>query len=264
VLLGYIIELLDKKPYATALKSRITNKLALKDTYYGSKIVAANNEAYSYNWQGSWLPDTETDMSIPGGAGALVSTPTELNRFMEALFAGKLVSPASLNQMKTVKNGFGMNLFVFPFNGHTAYGHNGGIDGFRSQAAYFPAEGIAVAYTANGANANFNNILIGALSIVFNTPYTIPDFKTTLYKTEDLDKYLGVYASTQIPLKITITKKDVVLVAQATGQSAFDLDAAANHQFKFDPAGIVMIFDPASSQMTLKQAGRDFLFTKEK
>lgn len=264
VLLGYIIEKLDKKPYAATLKSRITNKIGLKDTYYGGKIVAANNEAYSYNWQGNWAPDTETDMSIPGGAGALVSTPADLDKFLEALFAGKLVSKASLTQMKTVEKGFGMNLFVFPFKGHTAYGHDGGIDGFRSQAAYFPADSIAVAYTANGVNTNLNNILIGVLSIVFNTPYTVPDFKITLYKTEELDKYLGVYASTQIPLKITITKKDVVLVAQATGQSAFDLDAVAKHEFKFDPAGIEMVFDPINSQMMLKQAGREFLFTKEK
>jgi CubicO group peptidase (beta-lactamase class C family) len=42
-------------------------------------------------------------MSIPMGAGGMVSTPSDLTQFIEALFGGKLISPASLEQMKTIK-----------------------------------------------------------------------------------------------------------------------------------------------------------------
>ena len=262
ILLGYIIEKLDKKPYAVTLKNRITNKIGLNNTYYGGKITAANNEAYSYYWKDKWLPDTETDMSIPGGAGALVSNPTDLVKFMNALFTGKLVSRASLIQMRTVKDGYGMNLFAFPFDGHTAYGHGGDIDGFHSQAAYFPADDVAVSYTANGVNTSLNNVMIGVLNIVFNKPYTIPDFKALVLTQAELDQYTGNYASTQIPIKIAISKTGNSLTAQATGQSAFNLDAAGNHQFKFAPAGITLIFDPAKQQMTLKQGPGTYLFTK--
>jgi D-alanyl-D-alanine carboxypeptidase len=264
ILLGYIIEKLDKKPYAVALKNRITGKIGLNNTYYGGKITAANNEAYSYNWKDKWLPDTETDMSIPGGAGALVSNPTDLVKFMNALFGGKLVAAASLTQMRTIKDGYGMNLFAFPFDGHTAYGHGGDIDGFHSQAAYFPADDIAVAYTANGVNTSLNNVMIGVLSIVFNKPYTIPNFKPVALSAQELDRYTGVYSSTQMPLKVTINKNETTLTAQATGQSAFSLEVAGNHTFKFDGAGITLIFDPANGQMTLKQGGSTYLFTRPK
>ncbi len=40
----------------------------------------------------------ETDMSIPHGAGAIVSTPTDLVKFISALFDGKLVSKESTRQ----------------------------------------------------------------------------------------------------------------------------------------------------------------------
>ena len=263
VLLGYIIEKLDKKAYSAALKSRIVNKIGLPDTYYGGKISAANNEAYSYKWAGNWQPDTETDMSMPGGAGALVSNPTDLVKFINALFAGKLVNEASLSQMKTINNGFGMNLFVYPFYGHTGYGHNGGIDGFKSHVAYFPADGVAFSYTANGVNTNLNNMLIGVASITFNQPYTIPDFKQTILKTEDLDKYLGTYASTQIPLKITVTKKGNVLLTHAPGQQALQMEAAGNNKFTFEAAGITLIFTPEKNQMELRQGPGKYLFNKE-
>ena len=78
-----------------------------------------------------------------------------------------------------------------------------------------------------------------------------------------LDSYLGQYASPQIPLKINITKKENQLFAQATGQSAFPLEATSDTIFKFEQAGVVLEFNSEKNQMTLKQGGKEFLFTKE-
>jgi D-alanyl-D-alanine carboxypeptidase len=82
-------------------------------------------------------------------------------------------------------------------------------------------------------------------------------------KTEDLDQYLGIYSSKELPLLITITKKDAVLIAQASGQSELPLDATAKNIFKFEKAGIVLEFDPAEKKMILKQGGKNFTFTKD-
>ena len=157
-------------------------------------------------------------------------------------------------------------MFQIPFYEKSAYGHNGGIDGFASTLAYFPEDSLALAYCTNGQVYPLNNILIGVLSIYFNKQYSIPTFNTPLVslETEDLDKYLGAYSSTQIPLKITITKDNTTLIAQATGQSSFPLEATEKDKFKFDPAGIKMEFNPDKNEMTLKQGGENILFTKEK
>ena len=138
VLLGYIIEKLTGKTYAQELKTRVTSKIGLADTYYGAKTNPAKNEAYSYYYAGQWISSIETDMSIPGGAGAIVSTPTDLVKFIDALFAGKLVSPASLELMKTMKDNYGMAMLSIKFNDEKGYGHTGVIDGFTSELFYFP------------------------------------------------------------------------------------------------------------------------------
>ncbi|MEN0056813.1 MAG: serine hydrolase domain-containing protein [Mucilaginibacter sp.] len=268
VLLGYIIETIDKKPYALALKDRIVNKIALPDTYYGGKIDVTKQEAQSYNWQDSnWKNLTETDMSVPGGAGALVSNPKALTQFINALFTGKLVSDSSLNHMKNIKGQFGMDLMGYPFYSKTGFGHNGGIDGFQSQVVYFPEEKLATSYTANGVNMDLNDMMIGVLSIAFNRPYTLPDFtlRTGIkFQPEDLDKDLGVYSGGGLPMKITVTKKDATLIAQATGQSSFPLEPITANEFQFAPAGIVMVFDAAAGKLTLKQGGRSFVMIREK
>ena len=264
VVLGYIIEKVSKQSYPKYLSNRITSKIGLSNTYVGTKTDTKKNESFSYRFLNSWEQAPETDMSIPAGAGSIVSTPADLTKFIESLFSLKLVSNSSLLQMKTITDGYGMGMFQIPFHTKSAYGHNGGIDGFASTLAYFPEDSLAVAYCTNGQVYPMNNILIGVLSIYFNKPYSIPTFYPPPLKTEDLDKYLGVYSSTQIPLKITITKNTTTLISQATGQSSFPLEATEKDKFKFDPAGIIMEFNPDKNEMTLKQGGETVLFTKEK
>lgn len=259
--LGYIIEQVSKQSYAKYLSDRITSKIGLSNTYVGSKTDTKKNESVSYRFSDSWEQAPETDMSIPGAAGAIVSTPADLTKFIESLFSLKLVSNSSLEQMKTLTDGYGMGMFQFPFYTKLAYGHNGGIDGFASTLEYFPEDSLALAYCTNGQVYPMNNIMIGVLSIYFDKPYSIPTFSL---KTEDLDKYLGVYSTTQIPPKITITKNAATLFAQVTGGPIFPLDPTEKDKFKFDPAGIILEFNPDKDELTVKEGVNTFLFTKEK
>ncbi len=80
----------------------------------------------------------------------------------------------------------------------------------------------------------------------------------------DLDKYLGAYSSAQIPIKITITKKGDVLMAEPAGQENIELTNTAKDTFTFEAAGVEIVFDPTKNEMTLKQGGGSFVFTKDK
>lgn len=265
VILGYIVERLTKKTYAENLRERIVAKAGLTDTYYGGKINAAHNEANSYRFSiNTWVPATETDMSIPGGAGAIVSTPTDLTKFIEALFAGKLISKEHLAMMQNIRDNYGMAMFHYPVFTYNGYGHTGGIDGFGSQVIHFPAEHATVAYCSNGANYDIANIILAAVSALFNKPYIIPTFKTLAADNTVLDKYTGIYSATNFPLKITVTNNSGTLWAQGTGQSAFQLEAQSTTVFKFAAAGITLAFNAEKSEMTLTQAGRSYTLTKEK
>ena len=264
VLLSFIIEKIEKKSFSAVLDDRITTALSLTNTYYGGKINPDKNEAYSYQKLNSWEFATETDMSIPIGAGAIVSTPSDLNAFFSALFKGKLVSQESLNKMRKLVDGYGIGMFQIPFYDKSALGHNGGIDGFQANSAYFSEDDVAIAYTSNGVVMPLNDILIGVLSIYFDRAYNLPSFEPGIeLKSEDLDQYLGVYSSQDLPLKLTITKQGNQLLAQATGQAAFQLEAFETHKFRFDGAGIKIYFLPETHQLTLKQGGGEYEFSKE-
>ncbi|MWB95194.1 serine hydrolase [Flavobacterium sp. GA093] len=264
ILLSFILEEVYKKPYGELLNAKIIQPLKLKNTYLGSKINLEKNESYSYTFAGKWEKHKETDMSVPLGAGAIVSNPTDLNIFIESLFAGKIITPENLNRMKTIKDNFGMGIFEFSYFDKKSYRHTGGIDGFRSILDYFANEKLAIAITSNGVMGyNNDNILLCALSSYFNKPYQMPAFNTIEIPENTLSQYLGIYKSAQIPLKIEITKKEASLVAQATGQSSFPLEPTASNIFKFDPAGIVLEFNAEKKEMILKQGGNQYIFVKE-
>src|SRR5690606_36235583 len=115
VLLTYIVEKAFKKPYAELLKTYITRPAGLKNTYLGGKINPKKQEAYSYSYTGAYEKQPETDISIPLGAGGIVSSATDLVHFSDALFSGELLKAESLEEMKTLKNDFGIGLFQIPF-----------------------------------------------------------------------------------------------------------------------------------------------------
>ena len=264
VLLSIIAEKVTKKTFHALIEDMITIPVGLKHTYYGGKINSVNNEAFSFERVKKWKNSTETDMTIPIGAGAIVATPSDLNTFWNAFHNNEIVSQQSKEKMMDIQNGFGMGLFQIPFNEKKAYGHNGGIDAFQAMSYHFPEENISISYTANAVVYPVNDLMIDALRIYFGKNAELPEFLPVMeLKEGDLAQYLGVYQSPKIPLDITVSSKGATLMAQATGQQAFPLDAIDIHKFKFDPARIKMEFLPKEGKMMMNQNGKDYTFTKK-
>lgn len=263
VLLTYILQKVMGSDFSTLLERYITQPLGLKNTRLGGKIDLSRNECKSYGFGDGWVEESETDMSIPLGAGAIISTPSDLVKFSDALMGGKLLKPESFKRMCTLDRGFGFGLFSIPFYEMNAFGHTGGIDGFRSVFSFFQEADVSFALFSNGARIDMNDVSIAVLSALFEKPFSLPAFSDYAPQGADLQPLTGLYASSQMPLKITVSLTGNALAAQATGQSAFPLEAIAPNRFQFLPAGIEMIFNPAEQSMILNQGGATFQFKKE-
>ena len=189
VVLGWIIEKIDGKPYAQCLQERIASPTGLNDTYLGTGLTdISKNESHSYSYYGNWQQEVESHLSIAGGAGSIISTPADLVKFIQALFGLKLVSKSSLDQM--MQKSLGMEPFTY--NEKTYYGHAGGIDNFGTWLVYQPEEKLALAYASNAKIYPVKDIIDGVFNIYANKPYAIPTFETLAVSPEILDKYVGV------------------------------------------------------------------------
>lgn len=264
VILAMILENVYKKSYAQILSEKITKPLGLTSTKVGEKIDSKNDVANSYTLlDKKYNKSGETDMSVPIGAGSLVSTPSELLKFIIALANGKIISKVSLEKMQQYKENYGLGIYPVPFNDQHGFGHNGSIDDFLSVLYYFPESKTAFAMITNQSDYDNNQISITALKAANGIDFEIPDFKMVQVSASDLKKYEGLYTTPSFPLKINIFTENGKLRAQATGQSAFPLEATSNNTFKFDTAAIKMIFNPEKKEMIFTQGGSTFTFTKE-
>jgi len=78
---------------------------------------------------------------------------------------------------------------------------------------------------------------------------------------EQLKTFIGHYQAPSFSRDITVFVKNGILMAQATGQSAFPLTFTSESRFSYVPENIVFQFDSAKKQMLFSQKGRDTLFT---
>ena len=273
VLLSYILEKIYQKSYSEILEEKITKPVGLKNTCCGKTNVKDNEcRSYKYDWKMEsettsikygWVTDSYVDISgLLGGAG-IVSNAVDLALFSDALFNGKLISTYSLQQMKTIKDDYGMGLVQMSFDDKTGFGHEGGWDGFSSTFVYFTDSNISFAFTANGLNYSRDNIIRAVLNVIYNKSFEIPEFKTSIYRAtnEDLDNCAGVYSSEEIPEKITLIKIYNTLFG-TKANSYVPLVATEKDKFEFAEEGIILEFNPIDKAMAFTEGGKTYTFKK--
>lgn len=265
ILLSFILEDVSKKSYQYLLERYITKPLKLKATRVGGPINVLNNEAVSFEWKvDRFVPSTETDPSVPLGAGNMVSTPTELTLFITALMQGKIVNKASLAAMMTLKDGFGFGLFEWPYAAKKMIGHSGGIDAFSSMMMYDPSNSMSYSVIQNSNQISTNGILINLMNATHGLPIDFPVVSKVIAVDKNiLEGYVGDFTSKDVPLGIKIFITDGYLHAQATGQPSFALSPVSVTEFEFAPAKVKIIFGADGKTLKLLQGGKTFGFVKK-
>ena len=152
-LLGYLIERISGQSYGQFIQQNIFDPLGMKDSGYGSDvaIIRARARGYTPGADGKPVNAAYIDMSVPYAAGGLYSTASDLLRWERALYGGKLLSAASLQQMTTpFMNHYALGLMVREApDGEKIFTHGGAIYGFNCELSYVPAEKLAVIVLAN-------------------------------------------------------------------------------------------------------------------
>ncbi len=262
LLLGWIAEDASGERFEDLLRRIIAKPAMLRNTF--SVTDSTMNIPASYRMYHRWEVMDATHESVALGAGALVSTSSDLNRFMFALFSGKIVTDASLKLMMTATDGIGLGLIKAPFYDRQAWGNAGAIDGFQSRVFCFVEDSVSIAVTANAVSYPLNELMIGVLSDIFDLPYVLPVFYEMVeVDADELQQYTGVYSAIGVPVKITIRIEDGGLVGQGTAQPSFPLVCTGRHRFSFDAGGIVLEFQPDRKQLVMQQLGRRVVLKKE-
>lgn len=263
VLLSYIAQKVAGKKLSELLSQYIAVPLKLRNTFIYEKAKPRPGEVTSYTKDLDWQKATDTHQSVPMGAGAIVSSPTELAQFIRALIRGEIIDKTLVDKMKQQQDGYGLGLITFPYGKKRAYGHNGSIDGFRSTLGYFEEDDLVTVELYNALATDSNAVSLALLKAQEGAAFDPPTVKATVtVDPQILAKYEGVYSEKSFPLKITISQKQGSLYAQATGQSAFALEAESNTEFAYAAAGIQIEFLEDGKLLELTQ-GQTYRLKRE-
>jgi D-alanyl-D-alanine carboxypeptidase len=160
IVLGMLVEAVTGNDLGTEITDRLLRPLGLHQTTYPTDKRIRGPHAHGYfAFPGQPLTDiTELQPSLPGAAGALISTGPDLTRFVRSLLSGKVLHRGTLREMRTTVEaggydyGLGIGEISLPCGG-TAWGHAGNLPGYDSFTAV-TEDGRSVFVVVNGRLAD--------------------------------------------------------------------------------------------------------------
>ena len=178
VLVSAAVEAAAKEPLSTFMTAQVFKPLGMTATTVESstETMADRVTFYQRRFTGDGgegvVPATTVDYTCFAGAGAILSTPSDLVRFGMAINGGKLLQPDTVTKLQTpqvlmsgkeTEYGLGWMVEEVTLAGeptrmvhHASRSLRGGTTSFMT----FPARGMVVAVTANIANAITRDIAL--------------------------------------------------------------------------------------------------------
>ena len=244
-LLSLIIEIIEEESFNKVLDNKIIKPFKLSQTYCCENIK--NDEtAKSYYIEGDLMKEaSDTDLRISSGAGGLISTSKDVNKFFNLLSNHKIISEESLDKMtNNLTNGdYGFGLMKVEFFDKTGFGHDGRIDGFISNAFIFPNDNLSITYLSNVFGWDIRTLYVEIMGYNFKTDYVDNNKYSTLKLTkEDLSHFEGVYTKRKKTLKITEKNSVLILNIHEIPSVNFALTPITKNRFKNEIMGIEIEF----------------------
>jgi CubicO group peptidase (beta-lactamase class C family) len=264
VLLGYIIEAVAERPYAAQLRDGIIEKSELERTRYGGAVAPEDNDSRAYFFDNSrWMRQHDHVIENAGAAGGIVSTASDLTRFLAALFGGRLISAQTLGEMLsgysdgTVKSGKGLSPFSIPDTGKTGFSHDGSIGAHSAVMGCVPGDSLALALTINGHNYPRNRVFFAVWDILYERKTPLPSFTPVTLPDAVAVSLEGSYEAKDYGLNISVRRVGRELEAHVSADDVFPMTYVGRYRFLFEPAGIMIDFarpeGKTSPKLTLYQ-----------
>jgi D-alanyl-D-alanine carboxypeptidase len=145
-LLGLVIEHVTGRTVEQEIQDRFRGPMALEHT----RLLTADDPRLPAAWSTAFWT-----------SGAMVSTPTELARWGQALYTGHILSAANTRRMLDFTDGdyYGLGAQLLPLGGRWVPGHSGLMYDTTTLLVHLREENLTIAIAANAPNADLEAAL---------------------------------------------------------------------------------------------------------
>ncbi len=264
MVLGAIIEKVSGQSYEKFVAENLFAPAGMSDSGYDSNTAIIKRRASGYvRTPAGYTNAGYLHMSIPHAAGALYATSGDLLKWQQALFAGKIVSKASLDRMITpFKNDYALGVTSSLVNGRRVFAPGGCIDGFNTHLAYYPDSKTVVVVLSN-VNGIVPGTLSGQLGALMHGESVMltSERKAITVPAATLQKYAGAYELAPGAV-MTITLEGDSLMGQLTGQGKLPIFPQSETLFFLKVVDAQIEFAADASSLVLHQNGRSTKATR--
>ena len=227
-LLGYIIEIVTRKPYEEIVRKYLFTPLQMTHSGFDFTHLKSTEKATGYfkldNLNAA--PAPTVDSSVSFSAGAIYSTTGDLYRWHNALLTNTILTKAQQEKAYTpVRNKYGYGWDIDSLEGKRRVGHGGGIHGFITNIARVPEDDVCIVLLSNASDQTLEEITSTIFNVLYNKPYELPKERTIIKIPEEtLKQYIGEY-EVRPDLHVIMSIKEGDLIALPTGQSELVIHA---------------------------------------
>lgn len=210
-LAGLVVEKVSGLSLGEYFTKEFFHPLGMKNTVLGEGELLIPEMAAAYSGNPGQIKRANTwNFDWAAGAGGIVSTPRDINIWMEALFGGKVLRPDSLNEMLRVapttvsvfpanRDGYACGVFVSHEGGSTRISHTGYLPPYQASATRIQEMKVNVIILTNADGGfeylNTDWLQEGLLSFFFG-PELGPsqrDLEGIAPSQEEIEQLTGVY-----------------------------------------------------------------------
>ena len=222
-ILGFLIEALDKRPFAEAMRTRLLAPLGMT----ASAPIISNdlrrqmavgyeplNESQPFLYGGPLAEAQWIEVDV--AAGSIASTPADMSKYMRmllnrgALPKGRLVSeesfklfttPAVDSPFRGEPAGYGYGVWVSDIAGHTRLRHTGGMVAFSSSIDVDLGAGVGAFASVNANLRGYRPVTVTRYAVdllnasLANKPLPDAPVGSPLDEVKNAADYAGVYTS---------------------------------------------------------------------
>jgi CubicO group peptidase (beta-lactamase class C family) len=267
-LLAAVIQKVSGQRHMDYLAEHIFGPLGMAATGYDEASAVMPGRAAGYAWEGGAYRNAEfIDLSNAAGSGDLATTVLDLHKWDRALYTDQVLGAAARaayfapSAVMGEGAGYAYGWAEVAMGGRAYQLHGGGINGFNTFVARYPAEELYVAVLSNVESAATQHIAMGLAAIALGDPYDLPG------QPEAVEVDPAIYASyagryqVSAEMIITVTTDSGRLFAQVPDQPQIELLPASETEFFAEGADLRLRFevgeDGAVTGMIILEGGQE-------
>ncbi len=264
LLLGFIIKEITGQPVEEVFRDRIFNTQGFANTFFYPQEQPSAIIPHGWTDRGNGYQedmqlvgyDNNAFFSMASSAGAIISTAEDNAMFWTNLMTGKIISNASLADMKkpfSSASYYGLGVFRYPsFNGRVVYAHGGTCFGYINDNIYDSVKGAAITVLTNQdsiENDLLRSTVVAALhKVVLKMP------PTSVANVVDENRNVALYpnpATNRVTLHLENTAQAIFELNDMTGRTVMTgvVYSGDNSLVLNQPTGIYVVRVTANGQL---------------